>query len=68
MLDVHGITVSGPTFPTQIWRLFMESALGSTPAVDFRAPLTEPVWKPFVRGPFALTPAPPPPHHAHRDA
>ena len=61
MLDVHGITVSGPTFPTQIWKLFMESAIGNTPAVDFRAPLTEPVWKPFVRGPFALTPPPPPP-------
>ena len=28
MLDVHGITVSGPTFPTQIWKLFMESAIG----------------------------------------
>ena len=61
MLDVHGITVSGPTFPTQIWKLFMESAIGNTPAVDFPAPKVAPVWKPFTRGPYAIQFAPPPP-------
>jgi penicillin-binding protein 1A len=28
MLDVHGIAVSGPTFPATIWHLFMQTAIG----------------------------------------
>ncbi len=31
MLSVHGIAVSGPTFPAQIWRLFMEHAVKYAP-------------------------------------
>jgi penicillin-binding protein 1A len=44
MLDVHGITVSGPTFPATIWHLFMESAVGSRKDVPFREPAAEPKW------------------------
>jgi penicillin-binding protein 1A len=47
MLDVHGITVSGPTFPAQIWHLFMETAIGSKPDVHFPAARTTPVWVPW---------------------
>ncbi len=47
MLSVHGIAVSGPTFPAQIWRYFMESAIGNAPVLDFAAPKVEPVWVPF---------------------
>ena len=53
MLSVHGITVSGPTFPPTIWRDFMESAIGSTPVRDFPAAHSEPVWRPFTRGQYA---------------
>jgi len=44
MLDVHGIAVSGPTFPATIWHLYMETAVGNKPDVPFPSPLTEPVW------------------------
>ena len=44
MLDVHGIAVSGPTFPATIWKNFMGAAVGSKPALDFPAPTTQPVW------------------------
>ena len=44
MLDVHGIAVSGPTFPADIWHLFMEVADGSRADVPFPAPATKPVW------------------------
>ena len=35
MTSVHGISVAGGTFPAEIWRLFMEEAIGSTPERDF---------------------------------
>jgi penicillin-binding protein 1A len=47
MLSVHGIAVSGPTFPAQIWRYFMEAAVGNQAALDFASPATQPVWVPF---------------------
>jgi penicillin-binding protein 1A len=47
MLDVHGIAVSGPTFPADIWHLFMETADGSRADVPFPAPTTKPVWLPW---------------------
>jgi penicillin-binding protein 1A len=59
MLDVHGIAVSGPTFPAQIWHLFMTDALGRTPAVDFPEPRTEPVWETF-HGQYQYSGAPAP--------
>ena len=44
MLSVHGIAVSGPTFPAQIWHLFMDTAIGNRPDVPFPPAQTEPVW------------------------
>jgi membrane peptidoglycan carboxypeptidase len=44
MLSVHGIAVSGPTFPAQIWHLFMDTAVGNRPDVPFPPARTEPVW------------------------
>jgi hypothetical protein len=45
MLSVHGIAVSGPTFPATIWRLFMERALDYAPfPIAFPVAQTPPVW------------------------
>jgi penicillin-binding protein 1A len=45
MLSVHGIAVSGPTFPATIWRLFMERALDFAPfPTAFPVAQTPPVW------------------------
>jgi len=44
MLDVHGIAVSGPTFPADIWHLFMESATAGRGDVAFPEPTTQPQW------------------------
>jgi len=44
MLDVHGIAVSGPTFPADIWHLYMEAADASLPDMPFPPPATKPVW------------------------
>jgi penicillin-binding protein 1A len=54
MLSVHGIAVSGPTFPAQIWRYFMESAVGHLAPLDFRSPTTLPTWISF-RGQYQYT-------------
>jgi penicillin-binding protein 1A len=45
MLSVHGIAVSGPTFPASIWRLFMEPAVkyAAFPTA-FPVATHEPVW------------------------
>jgi penicillin-binding protein 1A len=46
MLSVHGIAVSGPTFPAQIWRKFMEPAVNYAPGpADFPSPRSAPVWQ-----------------------
>jgi len=44
MLSVHGIAVSGPTFPAQIWHLYMDTAVGHRPDVPFPPALTQPQW------------------------
>jgi penicillin-binding protein 1A len=45
MRGVHGIEVSGPTFPATIWRLFMEKAIGYAPSPkEFPAAHSSPVW------------------------
>ena len=44
MLSVHGIAVSGPTFPAQIWHLYMDTAIGNRPDVPFPPAQTQPVW------------------------
>jgi penicillin-binding protein 1A len=63
MVAVHGISVTGGSFPASIWHLFMDSAIGSTPPRDFVEPRVLPEWKPFVGAQFALNAVPvaPPP-------
>ena len=38
MTNVHGISVSGGSFPAEIWRRFMDPALAGLPARDFPEP------------------------------
>jgi penicillin-binding protein 1A len=46
MRSVHGISVSGPTFPATIWRLFMERAITYAPfPTSFPVAKTAPVWR-----------------------
>jgi penicillin-binding protein 1A len=46
MLSVHGIAVSGPTFPAQIWRYFMQPAQQYAPSPRaFPVARTAPVWR-----------------------
>jgi len=54
MENVHGIAVSGGSFPAEIWRLFMEPALDGTDPTGFREPSRWPTWEPFTRGEYAL--------------
>ena len=53
MTSVHGIRVTGGSFPAQIWRLFMSSAIGQLEPVDFPEPVDEPEWRDFERGQYA---------------
>jgi penicillin-binding protein 1A len=53
MTSVHGISVAGGTFPAQIWRLFMGSALDGTHEWEFPEPKNEPIWREFTRGQYA---------------
>ena len=46
MTSVHGIAVSGPTFPATIWRLFMEQAVRNSPGPkEFPVARTAPIWR-----------------------
>jgi len=49
MENVHGISVSGPTFPADIWHRFMQSALWYSPPHDFPEPRSSPVYGNFVQ-------------------
>ncbi len=53
MTSVHGIRVTGGSFPAQIWRLFMSSAIGKLEPESFPEPKDEPEWKSFERGQYA---------------
>ena len=45
MTSVHGIAVSGPTFPATIWKLFMERAIDYAPfPTEFPVAHSSPVW------------------------
>ena len=55
MESVHGIAVSGGSFPAEIWRLFMERALEGKEPLSFPEPSRWPTWQPFTRGEYALT-------------
>jgi penicillin-binding protein 1A len=55
MTNVHGISVSGGSFPAEMWRRFMEPALAGFPPREFPAP-TQPVsFRSWDRGPWALS-------------
>jgi len=55
MLNVHGISVSGGSFPAEIWRRFMEPALAGLPVRDFPAPRQPVSFRTWERGPTALS-------------
>jgi penicillin-binding protein 1A len=55
MENVHGIAVSGGSFPAEIWRLFMERALEDVEPTPFGEPSVWPEWQAFTRGRYALT-------------
>jgi penicillin-binding protein 1A len=72
MESVHGIAVAGGTFPAEIWRRFMEEAIGPTPVREFPEAHSSPIWHSFSPGQYggsepppssyyAPTPQPPPP-------
>jgi penicillin-binding protein 1A len=54
MLNVHGIAVSGPTFPATIWRSFMQAAVGKSNPAEFTEPAVLPTWHTFTRGQYAV--------------
>ncbi len=53
--SVHGIAVTGGSFPAEMWRLFMEPALEGREALPFPEPRAWPEWKSFTRGEYALS-------------
>jgi penicillin-binding protein 1A len=55
MLDVHGISVSGGSFPAEIWRRFMSQALEGAPALAFPEPSQPATFTTWERGPNALS-------------
>jgi membrane peptidoglycan carboxypeptidase len=55
MRNVHGIAVSGGSFPAEIWRRFMEPALAGRPVRDFPAPRQPVSFRTWERGPTALS-------------
>jgi penicillin-binding protein 1A len=44
MLNVHGIAVTGGSFPAEIWHSYMGTSIGSRPDVPFPTPTTQPEW------------------------
>ena len=52
--SVHGIAVTGGSFPAEMWRLFMEPALEGREALPFPEPRAWPEWKTFTRGEYAI--------------
>jgi penicillin-binding protein 1A len=61
MLNVHGIAVSGPTFPATIWRTFMQKAIGGEKPRGFVIPSVLPTWHSFTHGQYAVGGYSPPP-------
>jgi penicillin-binding protein 1A len=53
MESVHGIAVSGGSFPAEIWRLFMESALEDVEPAPFPEPSLWPEWEAFTTATYA---------------
>jgi penicillin-binding protein 1A len=59
MESVHGIAVAGGTFPAEIWRGFMEEAIGPTPVRDFPEAHSSPIWHSFSPGQYGGSEPPP---------
>ena len=55
MTNIHGISVSGGSFPAEIWRRFMEPALAGRPYREFGEPRKPVSFQPWERGPSALS-------------
>ena len=55
MENVHGISVSGGSFPAEIWRLFMQRALWESEPLDWVVPAELPEWEPGERGDDVLS-------------
>jgi penicillin-binding protein 1A len=53
MTHVHGISVTGGSFPATIWNLFVSRALARTPVADFPLPRQQVVWRPW-KGQYQL--------------
>jgi penicillin-binding protein 1A len=53
MTSVHGISVTGGSFPAQIWHLYMRAAL-SHRVYEFPKAKAPPEYKPFTRGDDAI--------------
>jgi penicillin-binding protein 1A len=55
MTNVHGISVTGGTFPAQIWHEVMVAALWNKPQRDFPPPKVYPTWRSYYeRGHYSL--------------
>jgi penicillin-binding protein 1A len=67
MSNVHGISVSGGSFPASIWRLFMSRALSGAPQLAWAYPKNPAIWDPTFKGEFAFVGAPPKPEKPEKD-
>jgi penicillin-binding protein 1A len=56
MVDVHGIRVTGGSFPAEIWQKFMYVADRQYPEEDFREPEVKVVWDYFFVSKWAVFP------------
>ena len=56
MTDVHGISVTGGSFPAEIWAKFMSGAEKSFPAKDFAAPQVAVKYDPSFQSQYAVPP------------
>ena len=67
MTSVHGITVTGGSFPASIWRLFMSRALSGAPQLSWPFPKNPAIWDPTFKGEFAFVGAPEKPKKPKKD-
>jgi penicillin-binding protein 1A len=55
MESVHGISVSGGSFPADIWRRYMQRALWSSEPLEWVEPSELPAWEPWERSDDVLS-------------
>jgi penicillin-binding protein 1A len=55
MESVHGIAVSGGSFPADIWRRYMTRALWSSAPLEWEEPSELPAWEPWERSDDVLS-------------